>query len=286
MKFSTGLFTFLSNALFAAATYHWDVARIGTVDSFKWLPPFPGDGTPLNGYTSCDSKAFFNATQYKYIDLNEVPPAGLFPWAPSIRSLFNSRAYPGSWHGVNFKGDDREIVLIEYKDVPELAQNWIEEQLKDPQMKAKRFMTVLGKPDSEGKVPQASELDKLKPEDKLFMFAPGELYTFLPLWVAKGAKCEDKLKNLDNYVAPQVDGEGVLAWAETLTRPNRDLGKRDVSFEVDARFVVETEEGRAARLFWEKAHAMGRRAERKRVREERQGKRELRQAQRADKDEL
>jgi len=84
----------------------------------------------------------------------------------------------------------------------------------------------------------------------------------------------------------QVDGDGILGWAQTLTRPDRDIGKRDVSFEIDARFVIESAEGRQVRQFWERAYAMGRRAERKKVREERQGKRQLMQAQRADKDEL
>ncbi|CAI4213102.1 unnamed protein product [Parascedosporium putredinis] len=235
MKLPTSLFALLSHALVASASYYWDVARVGTVDSFTWTPPFPGDGSALVGYTSCESKAYFNGTQYKYIDLNE--------------------------------GDDRELVLMEYKDVPEAARDWIEAQMKDEALRAKRFMTILGKPGADGRAPP-TRISKTCPREQ------------------DGSKCENELKNLDQYVAPVVDDKGVLAWAHTLTRPDRDVGKRDVSFEVDARYVIETEEGRAARVFWEKAHAMGRRAERKRVRDERQGKRELKQAQRSDKDEL
>lgn len=193
MKLPTSLFALLSHALVASASYYWDVARVGTVDSFTWTPPFPGDGSALVGYTSCDSKAYFNATQYKYIDLNEVPPVGLFPWAPAIRHLFNTRAYPGTWHGVNFKGDDRELVLMEYKDVPEAARDWIEAQMKDEAMRAKRFMTILGKPGADGRAPAYADIENMSPENKMFIFAPGELYNFLPLWVAKGSKCDGKL---------------------------------------------------------------------------------------------
>jgi len=199
MKLTTILAFFtpsLATAAVSVGHYHWDVVRAGTVDSFKWSSPFPGDGSPLTGYTTaCEEKAIFNATQYRYTDLGEAPPAGVAPWAGTIRHLFTSRAYPGTWQGVNFKGDEREIVFMEYKDVPELARNWIEEQLKDPKMMAKRFMAVLGKRNAEGKVPPQAELDGLKVEDKLFMFAPAEIYDFLPLWVAKGAKghkCEGK----------------------------------------------------------------------------------------------
>lgn len=78
----------------------------------------------------------------------------------------------------------------------------------------------------------------------------------------------------------------MIAWSKALTLPDRDAGKRDVSFSVDARYIRETEEGRAARVFWERAHAMGSRQQRKQIREERQGKRALTQAQRRDKDEL
>lgn len=78
----------------------------------------------------------------------------------------------------------------------------------------------------------------------------------------------------------------MIAWAKPLTLPDRDAGKRDVSFSVDARYIRETEEGRAARLFWERAHTMASRQQRKQIREERKGKRALTQAQRMDKDEL
>ena len=85
---------------------------------------------------------------------------------------------------------------------------------------------------------------------------------------------------------PHLEDDAVIAWSKPLTSPDREAGKRDVSFYVDARYIRETEEGRTARLFWERANTMAQRHHRKKIREDRQGKRALTEAQRRDKDEL
>lgn len=85
---------------------------------------------------------------------------------------------------------------------------------------------------------------------------------------------------------PRHEDDAVIAWSKPLTLPDREAGKRDVSFSIDARHIQETDEGRTARLFWERAHTMANRHHRKQIREERQGKRALIEAQRRDKDEL
>lgn len=300
----TGL---LPVAALASAALNWDIYRVGTVPDFPWRDQLPADGGTLNGYTSCQSSSHFNAAQYKLSDLREEPPAGLAPWADAVEALFTSRFYPGSWQGVNDKGDDRDVVVMGWLNVPVTARSWIEEQLADEKMRLKRFMTVVTKSGA------GAGVDETPVNERLLIVAPGELYNFLPLWVSEKSQCEgesaaltiilflpvptraqigtqakpltDKLKDLSRYTHNLQD-DAVIAWAKPLSLPDRAIRGRHVSFSVDARHVRETDEGRAARVFWERAHAMGSRHHRKQVREERMGKRALTQAQRADKDEL
>jgi hypothetical protein len=53
------------------------------------------------------------------------------------------------------------------------------------------------------------------------------------------------------------------------SKPDRDLGKRDIRFRIEALSVTETEEGKRTRLMWEKLHRTVRRNERKIQKEER-----------------
>lgn len=53
------------------------------------------------------------------------------------------------------------------------------------------------------------------------------------------------------------------------TKPQRDLGKRDITFKIEAMAVTETEEGKRARLMWEKLHRAVKRNERRQQKEER-----------------
>lgn len=168
----------------------WDIYRMGTVADFAWKNPMPADGGVLNGYVSCATVRNFNATQYKFSDVREARPRGLAPWAGVVDGLAASRAYPGGWEGVNYKGDNRDVVLMEYKDVPAAARAWVEEQLADEAQRLKRFMAVLTKPSGEEGVVDDGNLGGLPLEEKLLMFAPGELYDFLPLWVSHDSECE------------------------------------------------------------------------------------------------
>lgn len=194
----------LSPLLLAAvvsAAHHWDVYRIGTVDNFPWKNTMPADGGTLNGYTSCRSETHFNATQYKLSDLHDPPPLGLAPWAATIDELLTSRFYPGSWQGVNYKGDQRDLVVMEYRDVPTAARAWVEEQLRDEEMRLKRFLTVVGKP-RDGKEAVAEDLEGRPDGEKLLIFAPGELYNFLPLWVSHNSECEGELSPYFRTIPP------------------------------------------------------------------------------------
>jgi len=53
------------------------------------------------------------------------------------------------------------------------------------------------------------------------------------------------------------------------SKPDRDLGKRDMRFRIEALSVTETEDGKKARLMWEKLHRTVRRNERRIQKEER-----------------
>ncbi|SPO01458.1 uncharacterized protein DNG_04131 [Cephalotrichum gorgonifer] len=282
MKLTAPLFL----AALASAAHNWDVYRIGTVDNFAWKNTMPADGGSLGGYNSCETAANFTATQYKVTDIYKPRPEGLAPWATVVNGILMSRFYPGAWQGVNYKGGERDVVMMEYKDVPQAVRVWVEEQLKDEAQRKKRWLTVLRKSKAVDDMVTGDEnLEVLPAEEKVMIFAPGEIYDSLPLWVAQGSKCEAELKNLSKYV-PYHQDDAVIAWAQPITLPDRENGGRDLSFSVEAKYIRETEEGRTARLFWERAHAAAERHNRKQVREERMGKRALTQAQRRDKDEL
>lgn len=177
----TGL---LPVAALASAALNWDVYRIGTVPDFPWRDQLPANGGNVNGYTSCQSTSHFNATQYKLSDLREPSPAGLAPWADVVEALFTSRFYPGSWQGVNYKGEDRDVVVMEWLDVPVTAGGWVEEQLSDEEMRLKRFMAVVTKSGAE------ASFEETPVNERLLIIAPGELYNFLPLWVSDKSECE------------------------------------------------------------------------------------------------
>lgn len=177
----TGL---LPLATLASAALNWDVYRIGTVPDFPWRDPLPADGGNLNGYVSCQSTSHFNATQYKLADLREPSPAGLAPWADVVEALFTSRFYPGGWQGVNYKGEERDVVVMGWGDVPAAAKGWVEGQLADEEMRLKRFMVVVQRAGTEASV------EEIPVEERLLIIAPGELYNFLPLWVSDKSECE------------------------------------------------------------------------------------------------
>lgn len=84
-----------------------------------------------------------------------------------------------------------------------------------------------------------------------------------------------ELNNLANY-RPQAIDHSVLAWVVDHRKPNRDLGKRDVTFKIVAMSVTESEDGKRARLMWERMHRTIKRNERKMKKEQRmKAKREM-----------
>jgi hypothetical protein len=78
------------------------------------------------------------------------------------------------------------------------------------------------------------------------------------------------LNNLAKYKPQAGEDHTVLAWPVDHTKPQRDIGKRDITFKIEALSVVETDEGKRARQMWEKMHRTIKRNERRQQREERE----------------
>ena len=76
------------------------------------------------------------------------------------------------------------------------------------------------------------------------------------------------LSTLEKYKPAAID-DCVLGWVVDHTKPQRDQGKRDITFKVEAMFVTETEDAKRSRLMWEKLHRTLRRNDRKQKKEER-----------------
>ncbi|KAK4154429.1 hypothetical protein C8A00DRAFT_42788 [Chaetomidium leptoderma] len=301
MRASLLLTTFALSQLSHAAI-NWDIYEYGVVPTFQWSRPFPDDGSDPGGFhINCRHSAAFQAKLYKLKDLPDAPPAGLAPWHSAIEHFLRQREYVGSWDGVDHKGEDREVVVMEWVDVPVTVREWIEEQQRDerPTNEARWLFAVFQKPQGDGdkvygtvrpqpqvtaepvaagqeqeqergdKQGEAEKVPEVADKDKIVVFPAGAIYEIMPLWVSKGSGCERDFNNLARYKAQAVD-HSVLAWPVDHTKPNRDLGKRDITFTIDAMSVTETEEGKRARLMWEKMHRTVKRNERRHQREERE----------------
>ncbi|KAK3313285.1 hypothetical protein B0H66DRAFT_565758, partial [Apodospora peruviana] len=196
---------------------NWDVFEYGVVDSFKWSRPFPDDGTDPGGFhVNCKDEKEFHAKMYKLSDL----PHDLAPWHDAIEDFLGQRDYVGTWDGVDHKGQDREIVVMDYVDVPVPVRNWIEEQQQDTRdsNQNKWLFGIFEKPQKEGdKIhgtvkpkPTASpaadadhhgggEIEKVRvvpDKDKIVVFPGGAVYEIMPLWLAEGSKCKRKSLSL------------------------------------------------------------------------------------------
>lgn len=288
----------------AHAAINWDVYEYGVVPTFQWSRSFPDDGSDPGGFhVLCRHSASFAARMYQLKDLADAPPAGLAPWKGGIESFLKRREYVGSWDGVDHKGNERELVVMEWGDVPEGVRDWIEEQQRDESEANDRkwLFAVFEKPKPKGEgengggeqeagqqqgQKEGEKLSDVTSTGKIVVFPAGALYEILPLWVAKGSGCERKdslsvsweesansagdLNNLAKYKPRAGDDHTVLAWPVDHTKPQRDLGKRDITFKIEALSVVETDEGKKARLMWEKMHRTIKRNERRQQREGRQ----------------
>lgn len=185
-----------------------------TIPTWKWTKPFGADGSSPAGFVaSCTATGTFTARQHRLSDMN-VPLAegGLEPFASAIRFFFGGRPYPGSWDGGEAHGTNRDILSMEWNDVPRAAKDWIAKQQEGDKDAATRWLFgVYKKPvEAEEKVGGTARAREtaapgaeghLRDEDKIVLFPAGALYEILPLWVAEGSSCEgtgpDALKESD-----------------------------------------------------------------------------------------
>lgn len=196
----------------ALAAINWDIYEYGVVDTFKWSRPFPDDGTDPGGFhVNCRAEGTFHAKMYKLSDLPAEPPGGLSPWHDAIEDFLGHRPYMGSWDGVDHKGHDREIVVMEYADVPEPVRDWIEEQqrhtsetndskwmfavFRKPANETDRITGTL-EPASTEETTDAYKASPVSAKDKIVVFPAGAIYEILPLWVSKRSKCEREYRVL------------------------------------------------------------------------------------------
>ena len=188
--------------------YNWDIIDHGVVESFKWSRPFPDDGTDPGGFhLNCREKRTLHAKLYKLSDLAQDPPTGLRPWQVAIEDFLSHRDYPGTFDGVDHKGQDREVVFMEYVDVPAPVRHWIEQQqLDERESNDKKWLYgVFEKPKKEGDqitttapphgqatAAAGGEIRDIPDKDKILVFPAAAIYEIAPLWVAHGSNCDRK----------------------------------------------------------------------------------------------
>ncbi|KAK1673792.1 hypothetical protein BDP55DRAFT_669236 [Colletotrichum godetiae] len=241
----------LAATLLATATSAFQVgkppmpqAKTTMADNFPWRDPFTSATT--DAYTpTCSSSKTFSATQYTLHDLFDKPPTGLFPWGDGLKTFFSGREYPGGWAGLDRHMYDRNVLMMEYADVPVRVREWIEEEERADGT-GKGLFAVFEKPAGEGdkvteRVEIADEVDRELDGGRVAIFAPGALYPVLPLFVADGSDCEATLADLGSYQAVPKDA-AVVAWPVSHTRPDTANDKRDIEFTVKAQ-VLKTKEG-------------------------------------------
>ena len=162
----------------AVAAWNWDVVHHDTVKNWKWSRPIPNDGTLPGGYeVPCRAAVTFFGDQYSVGELDK--DAGL-PFPDETINYFRSKPYPGSWDGVDKKGENREVIMMDYHTVPAPVREWVEQQerLHNTDNLVTGWIGVYEKPKEDD------------PTNKVIIFAPGAIYQILPLWVAQGSKCE------------------------------------------------------------------------------------------------
>lgn len=166
------------------------------LENFTWTDPFSSPKL-ANFDAACESQRTFKAFEYQLHDLQLPEPKGLGPYSEALKTFFGGRPYPGGWDGIDAHRYERNLLKMEYADVPVKVREWIEEEerSKGP---GKGLFAIYQKPEEgetvqkTARLPDADKAEKLRPldEKKIVIFAPGAVYENLPLWVAVGSKCE------------------------------------------------------------------------------------------------
>jgi hypothetical protein len=167
------------------------------LEDFKWADPF--SSRRMKKFSAdCSAEKTFSAREYLLDDLSEKLPNGLKPWSAALKKLFSGRAYPGSWDGIDPHGYDRNLLMMEYSEVPIAVREWIEDQERNDG-EGKGLFGVYDKPkESDDTIRNVVKFASpemaagLRPLDqkRVAIFAPGAVYDILPLWVAASSECK------------------------------------------------------------------------------------------------
>lgn len=192
---------------------NWDAHEYPIVSHWNWHRPFPDHGDPPMGFnTKCNVVKKFQARSYQLGDLRRGEDHVLYPFSDAIEKFIAGRTYPGSWDGVDHGGMQRDLLMMEWRELPLYVRKWIEDnEMRRPDKddgRSWRFMVFQKKPKkvaatatetaplrvvpTEGAEPSTWKLPQVADRDKVVFFAPGQLYPILPLFNAKGGKCEGK----------------------------------------------------------------------------------------------
>ncbi|KAB5571754.1 hypothetical protein GE09DRAFT_1096759 [Coniochaeta sp. 2T2.1] len=221
------------------------------MEDFQWADPF--SSSKIRKFSAqCEADKSFRAREYLLDDLSVEPPLGIAPWADALKKIFKGRPYPGSWDGIDPHGYDRNLLMMEYSEVPIPVREWIEEQERTDG-DGKGLFAVYEKPkDAQHKIqnvvkfPTKGMTPALRPLDKkkVVLFAPGALYDLLPMWVAEGSNCKDTLLDTSKY-SPKVADGAVVAWPVHHGRANRKKDERDIEFTIKAQVLQPKADGSA-----------------------------------------
>lgn len=167
------------------------------VDGFAWRDPFALEAMATLE-PACEVTKKFQVSEFTLNDLLVKAPQGLKPWASGLKKLFSEREYPGGWAGIDVHGLEREILSMEYTDVPLELRKWIEEQERT-EGAGKGLFGVFDKPQTANDtitepvtIPSADSVDRSLDEGRVAIFAPGAIYHVLPLWAAEDSNCKGK----------------------------------------------------------------------------------------------
>jgi hypothetical protein len=197
---------------------------VTTPEAFIWKDPYAKSSADARSSyeAACTATSTFTAKEYLLHDLFELPPKGLWPWADALKKVFGTREYPGGWEGRDPHGYERNVIMMEYEDVPTKVKEWIEGQENTVEggkpKEGKGLFAVYEKPAAGKKVGEGVtaapktvegasetstaesaresgkvEFSREEDGEKVVIFSPGALYGILPLWVAEGSQCESKL---------------------------------------------------------------------------------------------
>ncbi|KAK4442202.1 Glucarate dehydratase [Podospora aff. communis PSN243] len=206
---------------------------------FKWTNPF--EDKDINHFRPlCGAERTFHVKEYLLDDVSEEAPLGLAAYQTALKAVFNTRQYPGSWDGIDPHGYDRNLLQMEYADVPIKVREWIEQQERSSG-DGKGLFAVFKKPPAGARAvkpvqfPEVATPAELRADDKekTVLFAPGAIYSTLPLWVAEDSECQDTMSDIEKYSPKLVDG-GVVGYPIRKTRAKRWVNKRDAEFTIKA----------------------------------------------------